>query len=452
MSKTLVPAFQCSVGDWKYYIAMMKYAEVKNHVSFAHELRSSATTELGQLFQRGLTKRAEEITKYLLTSQSRFLGAIVIAAYGGDPQYAAIEMETAEGMLRGLDRGFGVLVFDGSQSYFALDGQHRLRAIIDAVKANPKLGSEDLCVLIVTHLDTPEGRKRTRRLFTNINRNAVKTAKAEDIVLDEDDGFAVLTRQLLEEHAALKVNGRVKVIVSQGADGELKLAGNSISKSDKKAMTTLPVLYDIGQYLGYDFPGSVRERKARPSDSDLEACYKTLSRRLEEFLHAAGDLLKRLDDAPTAVEVRGIKGKEGAGHPMMRPVIQKAVARAVKEILQQGQLDWPTVMKRLSKLDWQLSKGPWCAVFNPQNRAMISAKANSELLCKLLHAHLAPASARFIKDARREYKEIRNEQYPVSEQLLEKGLVGVSNPRHEAVIDSVQELSSDADLEALDSE
>src|SRR5208337_5088099 len=61
------------------------------------------------------------------------------------------------------------------------------------------LGREDICVLIVTHYDNPEGRIRTRRLFANINRNAVKTSATEDIVLDEDDGFAVLARRMLDD-------------------------------------------------------------------------------------------------------------------------------------------------------------------------------------------------------------------------------------------------------------
>ena len=48
-NKTFIPAFQCSVGDWRYYIAMMKYGEVARQVTFGHEL--SKNNELGQLIQ-----------------------------------------------------------------------------------------------------------------------------------------------------------------------------------------------------------------------------------------------------------------------------------------------------------------------------------------------------------------------------------------------------------------
>ena len=287
----------------------MKYAEVARQVGFAHEL--SSNQELGQLVQRGISDRTKNITEYLTTAKHRFLGGLVVAGWGGEPQYRPLNIEDPDGMLQGLDRGFGVLTFDGTQQYFVLDGQHRLRAIKDAIKQKPELGKEDICVLIVTHYDSPDGRIRTRRLFSNINRNAVKTAAAEDIVLDEDDGFAVLTRRMLDEHEFLKADGRVKVINKAGVDGVLKLAGNSISRTEPKALTTLSVLYDVLKYLGWDLPGVVRERKARPSSEVLESSYGVLGERLDGLLSHCGGVRERMLAAAGAREVRATKGAEG---------------------------------------------------------------------------------------------------------------------------------------------
>ncbi len=191
-NRTLMPVLRCKVDSWRYYICRMKYAEVARELHSPCELISNS--ELRQLHERGISNRTKNITEYLMTAKHRFLGGLVVAVWGGEPQYRALTIDDPDGMLQGLDREFGVLTFDGTQQYFVLDGQHRLRAIKDALKQTPELGREDICVLIVTHYDSPEGRIRTRRLFSNINRNAVKTAAAEDIVLDEDDGFAVLSR------------------------------------------------------------------------------------------------------------------------------------------------------------------------------------------------------------------------------------------------------------------
>jgi DNA sulfur modification protein DndB len=445
-NKTFIPAFQCSVGDWKYYISMMKYGEVARQVQFAHELSKNA--ELGQLVQRGLSDRTKEITDYLLNSPHRFLGAIVVAAWGGEPQYAPLSIDDPDGILRGIDREFGVLTFDGTQQYFALDGQHRLRAIKDAIKQDPSLAKEDICVLMVTHYDSSEGRIRTRRLFSNINRNAVKTNAAEDIVLDEDDGFAVLSRRVLDEHPFLRLDGRVKVITRVGEEGLLRLAGNSINKGDPKALTTLPVLYDLLRYLGWDLPGVVRKAKARPSAEVLESSFGVLVGRLDDLLTHCGKVGSRLADAANARELRGLKDREGEGHPFMRPVIQKAVARVAGEIVQQNALSWSQVMARLSRLEWRMASAPWISVFSPGAGKMIGGKENVDVLCQMLHAHLAPTSHQAIKRARKAYRDVRNENYPVTEEDLAENIAGVSSPSQDLpAIEVPDELSEQVERE-----
>ena len=97
------------------------------------------------------------------------------------------------------------------------------------------------CVLLVSHYDTPEGREKTQRLFTNINRNAQKTTSAEDIALDVDDGFAIITRKLLNEHTWLSSEGVVRVFVKPPTeDGAYTLASNTVPKTDPHAWTTMP--------------------------------------------------------------------------------------------------------------------------------------------------------------------------------------------------------------------
>jgi len=327
-------------------------------------------------------------------------------------------MDDPEGMLAGLDRGFGVLTFDGTQAYFVLDGQHRLRAIKDALRMDPTLGKEDLCILIVTHYDTVEGRTRTRRLFSNINKNAKQTKQSENIALDEDDGFAILTRRMLEEHDFLKVEGRVRVILSVGEDGELKLAGGSVPKSDPRALTTLTVLYDVLRYLGWDLPGAMRIKDVRPSDDILEQSYDQLNERLGQLLRYCGEVQAQLLAAGSAREVRAPKHREGDGHPFMRPVVQKAVARVTSAIVQQGRVSWDEVMVRLSELDWKLASAPWLAVFTADGGKMLVGKEHTDLLTELLRAHLAPVSSQAVKRALRNFKDLRGAKYPVGEEAL----------------------------------
>jgi DNA sulfur modification protein DndB len=419
-NKTFIPAFKAKVGDWQYYICIMKYAEVARQVAFAYELGSN--TDLETMIQRGISERTKEITEYLLKSEHRFLGSLIIAAWGGDPHYQDIGMEDPEGLLKGIDQSFGVLTFDGTQQYFALDGQHRLRAIKDALAKNRDLGKEDICVLIVSHFDTEDGRVKTRRLFTNINRNAKNTSSAENIALDEDYGISILTRRLLEGHDFLSKDGVVKVFNKQGDEGKLTLAGNSISKTDPKAFTTITVLHDVLKELTFGLPKAINDPDVRPTDEDLETGYKVVSERLTQLIKSCGNIRKKLEEASSARDVRAPKDHEPEGHAFMRPVVQKSVARLIRQLVEQNALSWEESLERLSKLDWQIGSAPWIAVYSEASDEskgkMIAGKENTELLTDLLRSHIAPQSKQAVRKARKEFKEIRGTAYPFTEEQL----------------------------------
>ncbi|MBW3635432.1 MAG: DGQHR domain-containing protein [Armatimonadetes bacterium] len=445
-------ALRGEVGDWIFYAVPMKYGEVARQFNFAYELGSNK--ELGQLIQRGISNRTKEITDYLLTSQHRFLGGLVVAAWGGEPQYTALAMDDPEGMLEGLDQGFGVLTFDGTQAYFVLDGQHRLRAIKDAILKDPELAREDICVLIVTHYNSPEGRTRTRRLFSNINKNAKHTGAAENVALDEDDAFAILTRRMVEEHPFLKQDGRVRVILSVTEEGGLKLAAGNVPQTDPKAFTTLTVLFDLLQLLGFDLPIAVRIKTVRPSDEVLDSAYQTLSGRLDDLLKQCGEVQERLEAAVSAREVRAPKNAVGEGHPFMRPVIQKAVARVASQVMQQGTLTWDELTERLSQLPWKMSSAPWTAVFSSgedgDGGKMLGGKENTVLLDELLHIHLAPPSKQRIIATRKKFKAIRGTTYPVSdEELIQRLPIGEVAPSPAPVV-LPDEISNGPEIVLLD--
>jgi DNA sulfur modification protein DndB len=436
-NKTFIPALEARVGDWNYYICTMKYAEVARQVSFAHEL--GGNRDLGSMIQRGISDRTKDIVAYLKNSEHRFLGALIIAAWGGQPDYIELEMADPDNILKGVDRGFGVLTFDGTQQYFALDGQHRLSAIKEAIKSNPELGAEDIAVLIVSHYETEDGRERTRRLFTNINRNAKVTTAAENIALDEDDGYSVITRRLLEEHPFASQDGRVKVFQSAPSGGDVKMAGNSIAQTDKSAWSTIVVLRDLVQQLW--FPTDGPELADRPTSEVMDEAYGIIAGRITRLLEACGDIPAKLAAATSARDVRAPRGTEEAGQAFMRPVIQKAVVRVVRQIVTQEQLTFDETVERLQALNWRIGQAPWTAVFNTDGKKMISGKDFSDLLLELLHAHLAPASAQAVKRARRSFKTLRNAQYPVSEEKLLERVSGDDRTTPSAIT-----ASSDDDL------
>jgi DNA sulfur modification protein DndB len=159
---TFIPVSRAKSSSGDYYICTMTYAEVARQVNFAYAL--GRNLDLNTTGNPDIAARSEEIQRSLLCSTNRILGPLIIAVSGGNPKYIGLRMDDSDELLLGLDRGFGVLKFDGTQQYLVLDTEHRLQAIKDVVKANANIGDEEVCVIIAAHYDTEEGKIRTREL------------------------------------------------------------------------------------------------------------------------------------------------------------------------------------------------------------------------------------------------------------------------------------------------
>ncbi|MBB1325439.1 DGQHR domain-containing protein [Pseudoalteromonas sp. SR45-1] len=420
-NKTLIPALKAKVGDWNYYICVMKYAQVAKEFSFAYELNSNP--DLGDLLQRGLGERTQEIVEYLKKSEHRFLGSLIVAAYGGDPHYVPVQMDEHDELVRGLDSGFGVLTFDGSQQYFALDGQHRLKAIKDAIKQKPELGKDEISVIMVSHYDTSEGQERTRRLFTNINKNAKSTSSTENIALDEDDGFAILNRRLINENSFFKIKDRVSIYKKQISDGSLSIA-TSVSDSNKTAVTSIKQLYELVKFLSFDTALENHNIKIRPSDEDLESSFKIINKRIDELFDACGDIRTIAMNG----DLRPLrKNKAGAEyeHPFLKGIIQKTIPKVISELIKCDLITWELALERLRKLPWQLDSAPWTSVvlFTEDRRKMLTNREYVGLLESSLKMHLAPKSKNDIKKTRKAYLDLKGMQYPIDERVLQDRII-----------------------------
>ncbi len=162
------------------------------------------------------------------------------------------------------------------------------------------------------------------------------------------------------------------------------------------------------------------DRTQRPSDETLDDAFKKITSRLDDLMRHCGQVRERLENTTHARELRSPKNAEGNGHPFLRPVVQKAIARTAWELIKQELLTWPEFVSRLSELPWRLEEAPWSAVFSADGGKMLTGKDNTVCLDQLLRVHLAPTSFQEIKRARKSFKDIRGANYPVSEEELGK--------------------------------
>lgn len=126
--------------------------------------------------------------------------------------------------------------------------------IKQALAKDATLGSQEVSVILVGHENTTEGKERTRRLFTTLNRYAKPVTKGEIIALDMDDIVALVTRRLISEPPLFQ-------------DKVSELRTKNISPQDKKSFASIVSIYHA---LDFYLPHSRRglrdyKRAGRPT-------------------------------------------------------------------------------------------------------------------------------------------------------------------------------------------
>ncbi|MBV2195056.1 MAG: DGQHR domain-containing protein [Flavobacterium sp.] len=237
--KLILPTLRGKMGDWMYYVTLLPFKEIAKRISLADEIHKDKG--LNKMIQRKVTNRTKEIVNYLRTQEQRFFNSLILGIYGGSPQWQEIDIEKSsvdltEEQLDYLNRTFGILTLNGEEKIFAIDGQHRSKAIKDAIVEDKNLLDEEVAVIFVAHRTTPEGEIRTRRLFSTLNRYAKPVSISEIIALDEEDNCAIITRNIVEYFQLLKG----KILFNQN---------RSISQANSDAFTNIIVLYDIVKIL-----------------------------------------------------------------------------------------------------------------------------------------------------------------------------------------------------------
>ena len=223
------------MGDWTYYVTVMGVAELVRYVHFAEEV--CPNKDLDNMIQREVSNRSKDIAEYLRTNDQRFFGSLIVAAYDGQPRFLPIAFADAP-LMSQFQGSVGVLQFDGTEQYYALDGQHRLAALkIELDNNAARYQSDQVSMIVICHTKDEVGMTRARRLFTTVNRYAKKTSPATHTAMSEDDGVAITTRRLIREHTLFKE--RIKVMVL-GKNGRAKIAsGNAMSPSDHKYLMAI---------------------------------------------------------------------------------------------------------------------------------------------------------------------------------------------------------------------
>ena len=382
------PAIKGRMGSWQYYAVKMSMRELADNVAFAAHIYDDRT--LNEAIQRVLdeSRVKADIVTYLIRQPDRFFSSIVVAALKGNPKWFPVTMEDDERffLLREDDRlsdTFGVLSFDGTQDYYALDGQHRLAAIKALVDSNSDVSldapagfkDEEISVIVVVPSETESDQQfmtRYRRLFGNLNRYAKPTDAVTNIIMDEDDAFAIVTRRLITEHEFFHYSGRQK------DSARVKTRrGKNLTRSDPY-FTSLETLYSVNIKLlssryrknnGWTPEGETdykKFRQYRPEEQQLEALFDELCL----YWNALIDELPVLWETPSNMRDHTSPADDSNTQDnfLFWPIGQELLAEIARDLMDFRQQPHPArqtpdsvraAIRGLSNLTWDAHGVPW---------------------------------------------------------------------------------------------
>ena len=342
-----IPVIRGQIGKWRYYIGTLTFRQISDRVSPSIN-KLYPSDSLSTLLQRELTDNYLSIKEYIENDQERFFNALILALYNGDPQWLEVEFGGEYEDVYNV----GFLEIPENVVIFPVDGQHRVAGIIEAIKEKSDLEREQIPVVFIAHEDSPNGIKRTRKLFSTLNRRAKPVGENAQIALDEDDVVAIATRELI---AACPLFWQKRLVNGRG---------KQIPSNDKEAFTSLVTLYQCNSILIQSKLG-LKGRKYknyllfRPKDEEIEE----ISLYVQDFWNLFClriDVIKEYlsKDNKPAETFRNDQG----GNILFRPVVLTEFVKAVLEVTThlEGNLD--SALKRLNSIKMNLSEAPWKGV------------------------------------------------------------------------------------------
>ncbi len=358
-----LPCLRGVIGNWTYFSSVMKIKDVVNRIITVSESDELYTKNINDILQREIsTKRVGQLKEYLNSNPEHFFSSIIVAIYQGNPVWSDFDIESQfridNNLLDTDDIGFienkiGILSLSGSETIFALDGQHRIKGIREAYKKNKSIGEEEVALIFVVH--NHENKQRTRRLFTVLNKFAQKPKEAELIILDEDDAAAIITRKLVDNHEVLKLKNAVS-----------DTNGANIPATDLHSFTTLVMVNRINKLVLSIYKIDYTKR---PDEDRLNQYYQKCTD-FWDYFFAQFPMIKQFIQGEECKFANGDcynRNAETGGSLLLRPVGQKLFAQIYNAFDEDNRLD--VLTSKISSLDFNLN-GDYCKYVTWNNKML----------------------------------------------------------------------------------
>ena len=359
---TTIAAMKATLGSTEYFILAMKAQELVKMSKFPSEMEGWHNLELEEREQREINynRVRSQIAPYLVRDKDRFFGAIILTAQNFDSEnFEPLNEVTTQGLPRLYKTQaslMGFLTFKGGEVLIPLDGQHRLKAIAFAIEGTDEKGktisgispsaglaNEDITVIII-----PYDQRKSRKIFTKVNRYAKPTTTGQNLVTDDDDPIAVLSREIANDQNI--IGARL-----------VKYKSNTLTDKDCY-FTTLATIADCNDIIiSANFcAGSNALKRDRLPEEERMDLYRSKVKEVWEALVAEisefSDMLEDKDESGDRkrIEIRkyNLLGK---------PIPQVCLVRSLMRLTNQPKNSFTLreALERLNRIDWSKENPLW---------------------------------------------------------------------------------------------
>lgn len=379
MFPIIIPGLTGQFANWRYYQLIIPVSTLTQKIDDYYfiktvdEVKEIFSKNLNDWLQRQLDyKRLQPIINYLTNQDDKYINNLTIAIYGGDPEWLAIDLsplsnednlkklkETDDDKWQKINSYFGLIKLTGNEILFVLDGQHRVKGLRQAIAEDKSLLNQEISITLISHNTSAEGRTRTRRLFTTINRYAKPVSFGETILLDEDDLAAIVTRELIQFYPLFKDTN--VIALSKTAN---------LMPSDTEKFSTAICLYNITEIFIDEkkvypvFKGPRRNLiKVRPNEETIKTAIEDIFKSWDIFF----DLYPKAKDFISG----DISYKEKIKTEnlfFLRPIGQEVIFRVIRELIR---LHKDSLIFKLSQIEGKLESNFWNYIMWDPNRNKI---------------------------------------------------------------------------------
>lgn len=324
-------------ANTEYYVCMVPLSVLSKLFIFSDtELPPSIRS------QRILNKaRIPEIKRYILQNRDAYVFSALTASVDGDIVFKPVDSEKQH-------KSLGEIEISVNTRIVINDGQHRKAAIDAALAECPELKYEDIAVVLFPD----PGLKRSRQIFSDLNRYAIRPTKSINILYDLRDPFAAMICSLVDELPMFgKWVDKEKASISNRSRALFTLSGiygssqnlvRGLSLTDERA--AVKQFWEVLYASIPDWQGVINEQiRASKLRADFLSGHAILHRALA---HVGNDLLRRGKQLDALEAIRNINWRKTNplwdGHVVVNNVISASnssvqyVASVVWDALEDG--------------------------------------------------------------------------------------------------------------------